>query len=312
MQNNDELRASKVAVCVLTRQREAGLRRALEGIARQRVSSRDCAQIRVIVVDNDRDRSGEHVCERLRSTYPWRLDYVLEPMTGIPYARNRALEIAMVSDDLIAFLDDDEVPSETWLAELLRVWRKYSADVVFGPVEPHFPDPVPHWIEQGSFFEREAHPTGTACTVGATNNVLMSAHMLRQSTLRFDNTYRFSGGSDTVFFERVCQAGYRMIWADEAIVTEWIPRSRANLKWLALRHFRNGANRTRKESIKQRLRSAVLGLTRVGFGASCALVFLPFGRHRAVKAVRWASYGLGLLYGVAGNHFEEYRTVRSV
>ena len=69
------------------------------------------------------------------------MEYALEPIVGIPYARNRALEMAMAADDLIAFLDDDEVPSEQWLAELLRVWREYSADVVFGPVQPFFPEP---------------------------------------------------------------------------------------------------------------------------------------------------------------------------
>jgi glycosyltransferase involved in cell wall biosynthesis len=312
MENNNELRPPRIAVCILTRMREAGLTRALEGIAKQRVPSRDFSRIRVIVVDNDPGGSGQPVCDRLRRTYPWSLVYAVEPIVGIPYARNRALEMAMTADDLIAFLDDDEVPSEKWLAELLRVRREYSADVVFGPVPPYFPAPVPRWIERGAFFERETHPTGTVCSVGATNNVLMSTRMLRESGIRFDESYRFSGGSDTFFFMRVHRAGYRMIWADEAFVTEWIPKSRATLKWLAMRHFRCGALRGREQSIWGRLRSAALGMARVGFGAGCAVVFFPFGRHRSAKAIRWASYGLGLLYGAAGKHFQEYREPRGV
>lgn len=312
MQTDNSFRAPRVAVCILTRMREAGLVRVLEGVAKQRIHSRDFSQIRVIVVDNDPGRSGQSVCDRLSSTYPWPLDYTLEPIVGIPYARNRALDMAMVADDLIVFLDDDEVPSETWLAELLRVWREYSADIVFGPVAPYFPDPVPRWIEQGDFFAREARPTGTVCTVGATNNVLISTHLLKKSGVRFDKTYRFSGGSDSAFFRCIYQMGYRMIWADEALVTEWIPAFRTTLKWLAMRHFRNGANRGRKLSIWHRPHIAALGLARVIFGTSCAVIFLPFGRHRSAKAIRWASYGLGLLYGVAGKHYQEYREPRSV
>lgn len=314
MVNNDELETPRVAVCVLTRKREAGLTRALEGIAKQRVPSRDSSQIRVIVVDNDANRSGQQVCDRLRSAYPWPLEYAVEPIAGIPCARNRAVEIAVVADDLMVFLDDDEVPSETWLAELLRVWREYSADVVFGRVGQYFPDPVPGWIQRGAFFERRPHPTGTICIVGASGNVLMSTQMLRQSGIRFDETYRFSGGSDFFFFRRVYQAGYRMIWADEALATEWIPKSRTTLKWLAMRHFADGTlfGLGRDLSIWRRLHATALGIARVAFGAGCAVVFLPFGRHRSVKAIRWACYGLGLMYGIAGRNVEQYREPRSV
>ena len=94
--------------------------------------------------------------------------------------------MAILAEDLIeAFLDDDEVPSEGWLARLLQVRREYSADVVFGPVGPYFPEPVPRSIERGAFVERELHPTGKVRSVGATNNVLMSTGMLRQSGIRF-------------------------------------------------------------------------------------------------------------------------------
>jgi hypothetical protein len=294
--------------------REAGLTRTLEGIARQRVPSRDFSEIRVVVVDNDCGGSAKPVCDRLSTSYPWSLEYALEPMVGIPYARNRALDIVTPADDLLAFLDDDEVPSETWLAELLRVWREYSADIVFGPVEPYFPEPVPRWIERGAFFARNTHPTGTACMEGGTGNVLMTTHMLRHSGLRFDETCPLSGGSDTLFFRGACQARYRMIWADEALVTEWIPRSRATLNWLTMRHFRCGATEFHGpgRSVWRRLRGAALGMARFVFGACCTVVFSPFGRHRSVKALRWASYGLGLVCGAAGLRFEEYRTVRSV
>lgn len=310
--DGDLVSPPRVAVCVLTRMRENGLTRTLAGIAAQRVSPCDASAVRVLVVDNDPSGSAKTVCDRLLTDYRWSLDYAVESSVGIPRARNRALELVTEVDDLLVFVDDDEVPCERWLSELLRVWREYSADVVLGPVGSYFPEAVPGWIERGAFFERQERSTGCECAEGATGNVLMTTRMLRESGLRFDERYRLSGGSDGFFFQRVRQAGYRMVWADEAVVREWIPRSRATLKWLTMRHFRNGALVGESLPIRGRLGAAARGVARLGIGAICAVAFLPFGRHRSVKAIRWASYGLGLLYGVTGGLYPEYREPRSV
>jgi glycosyltransferase involved in cell wall biosynthesis len=310
MENNSQFQPPRIAVCVITRCRADGLTRALQGVAGQRIAPSDFSHIRVVVIDNDPASSGQPVCDRLRPGYPYALDYALEPETGIPQARNRAIEMTMSADDLMVFLDDDEVPSETWLLELLRVWREYTADVVLGPVGHYFPEPVPRWIERGAFFDRQPRPTGTVCTVGWSGNVLISTHVLRESGLRFDESYRLTGGSDIVFFKQVYEAGYRMIWADEALATEWIPKSRATLKWLAMRNFRIGALEVRNFSALRRLRAGSIGLVRIVVGAACAVALFPFARHLSAKAVRWASYGVGLLYGITGKKFDEYRKVR--
>lgn len=309
---NEIVAAPGVAVCVLTRLRPLGLNRTLEGIAGLDLSRDDYSRLRVIVVDNDAELSAKTVCDRLRPQYRWPLDYIVEPISGIPHARNRALDSAAFIDDVIAFIDDDEVPASAWLSELLRVRREYTADVVFGPVGPYFPDPVPGWIERGKFFQRETHPTGSVCAVGATGNVLISTYILRESNLRFDESDRFNGGSDTVFFKRVHQAGYRMVWADNAFAAEWIPNSRTTIGWLARRYFRNGSNDGRVESLPRRLFVAALAIARVVLGLACAPLFLPFGRHRFVIGVKWICYGMGLLHGAAGKRFDEYQVIRSV
>jgi succinoglycan biosynthesis protein ExoM len=313
MTNLQIYRAPRVTVCVLTRNRPVGLTRALQGIAAQKIPAGRAARLRVLVIDNDPDRSAMTVVETLRPNYPWLLEYAVEPAVGIPQARNRALALTIETDDLLIFFDDDQVPCEVWLYQLLRVRHEYSADVVFGPVNPYFPDPVPRWIQRGGFFERARRATGTVCVLGGTGNVLISCRILKESGIRFDEALRFSGGSDTVFFRRIHEASYRMIWAAEAAADEWIPISRANFKWLMMRHFRNGALEGKRwSSLLRRLRAGAVGAGRVIVGGACAVALLPFGKHLSVKAIRWASYGAGILYGLAGKHFEEYRVIRSV
>ena len=45
----------------------------------------------------------------------------VEGRRGIPQARNAAVAVALERADFVAFIDDDEVPSPLWLAELLRL-----------------------------------------------------------------------------------------------------------------------------------------------------------------------------------------------
>jgi cellulose synthase/poly-beta-1,6-N-acetylglucosamine synthase-like glycosyltransferase len=49
---------------------------------------------------------------------PVPLRYVLEPRGGLSWARNAGWKAA--NSDIIAFLDDDEIPDRHWLAELVR------------------------------------------------------------------------------------------------------------------------------------------------------------------------------------------------
>ncbi|MGA2992557.1 MAG: glycosyltransferase [Candidatus Korobacteraceae bacterium] len=305
----------RVAVCMATRNRQAGLTRALAGLAKQDLGGCDIAvQMRVIVIDNDGAGPAAAACDALRPGYPCPLVYAIEPEPGIVFARNRALELAKDAD-FIAFIDDDEVPAENWLAELLSVQRLYGADVVFGAVLKFFPEPVPKWVSEGSLFPVPRKKTGTVCPYGATGNVLFSTRILKEAGFRFNERFALSGGEDYEFFQRANQAGYLMVWADEAVVTEWIPRSRAKAAWLFKRHFRYGSTTislTTFHSAAGRALAAMIALGRVLVGITCALMFVPLGRRYSVKGLVWAGYGLGLLFGLSGRHFSEYRTIHTV
>ena len=88
----------------------------------------------VLVIDNDPEASARPIVERLAGTLrPGLVRYVHEPKPGIAAARNRALREA-ASSALLVFIDDDEVPSERWLEQLVDLQRSSGAAAVVGPV----------------------------------------------------------------------------------------------------------------------------------------------------------------------------------
>jgi succinoglycan biosynthesis protein ExoM len=52
----------------------------------------------------------------------------------------------MARGTLVAMIDDDELPGDDWLLQLLRTLVARRADGVLGPVRPLFEAPPPQWI----------------------------------------------------------------------------------------------------------------------------------------------------------------------
>src|SRR3954468_2936554 len=98
-----------ITVVLPTRRRPAALRRALEGLARQRDPG---VPWDVIIVDNDSMPSA------VLPPLPVPARIVLESMPGASRARNRG--VAEATGSIIAFLDDDVVPDDGWLAAVVE------------------------------------------------------------------------------------------------------------------------------------------------------------------------------------------------
>lgn len=299
-----------VAVCVATYKRPRMLACLLEGLNQLTFRTAPPA-LRIIVIDNDSTGSARAVCEQWQPRLRWPLEYYLETRRGISFARNRALTEAGESVDFIAFIDDDEIPEPQWLNELLHIQAVHTADVVAGPALPHFPDDVPAWVVKGRHFDHDRYQTGAHLKAASTNNVLVRRGVFKQVGV-FDERLGLTGGEDRHLFMRVHRAGFKMIWADEAVVWDWIPASRANMKWILLRFYRMGTTRSFREID---LRKSVLVYPRLiyqGCGFMIAgLALMPLGilagRHLLVRYLRYICYGAGILAGLMGGRYEEYR-----
>ncbi|HET7481214.1 MAG TPA: glycosyltransferase family 2 protein [Rubrobacteraceae bacterium] len=304
-------------MCVITYRRVGGLRRLLESLEGLIFNKAELPEMEIVVVDNDPAGSARAVCEELGSDSRWLLRYHIEPRRGISHARNAAVAFAE-APDFIAFIDDDEVPKPYWLDELLDVQKAYAADVVSGPVLTYFCDPVPNWVVRGRFFEQAfANPryvTGHPIQLTATGNVLIRAEIFGDAS--FDERLGLTGGEDINFFGRVHQAGYKMVYAGDALVYEWVPGSRTNVRWILKRAYRLGNALSLSEACLDptpavRLVRVVKGGGRIAQGLLVLPLFVPLslalGRHLSVKPLLHICRGTGMLAGLAGIRFEPYR-----
>jgi len=298
-----------VDVCIATYKRPAALSALLYELERQDLNG---IELRVIVVDNDRYRSAEKAaCAFYRSE---RFDFLydVEPEQNIALARNRCLSHA--SANFVAFIDDDEFPSQDWLHSLLSCMLKYRCDVAFGPVFKQLPTHAPSWA--GRCFETARRETGTHVEFGGAGNVMMAAHVFDHGQAHFNPSFGLTGGEDTDFFYRQYLVGRSLLWCDEALVIEPVPEARLTLRWVWLRGFRSGQVFNRvfvsRYSVMRKCLWFGTKLAQVLAGLAAAAVLRVFSYPSCIAMmVRVAAASGQLSRCFNGSDFEEYSVSRT-
>ncbi len=302
----------RVVVAVLTYRRTDELLRLLPELVRQ--TGLVDPPARVLVVDND---PGASAAGPVAAAAAERVTYVHEPVPGIAAARNRALDEA-AQDDVLVFLDDDEVPGPDWLAHLLRTRDAHpSAAAVVGPVRSEYDQEPGPWVQAGRFFDRRRLPTGTPVEVAATNNLLLDLHAVRRLAVRFDEAFGLSGGSDTLFTRQLSARGGVMVWCAEAMVVDQVPAARATASWVLRRALRGGNSWSRTSLAleegpagRARLRAALAGegagRLLVGLARAAWGMVRGSATHQA-RGMRLVARGGGMLTGALGHTYSEYR-----
>jgi glycosyltransferase involved in cell wall biosynthesis len=230
-------RQAHIAVCICTYKRPDCLQRLLEGLSNQETAG--LFTYSVVVVDNDRLRSGETVVLDFAATSSIRVRYEVEPQQNIALARNRAIESA--EGDFVAFFDDDQFPTERWLLTLFAALRKFGVDGVLGPVKPHFDVKPPQWVVKGGFYDRPSYPTGLVIDgkKGRTGNVLLKRELFANLAQPFRPEFRT--GEDQDFFRRMINEGHVFIWCHEAMAYEVVPPIRWKRGFMLRRALLRGA-----------------------------------------------------------------------
>ena len=227
----------KIVICICTYKRPRELGRLLLGINRMGFTMNEVPDVEIFVTDNSKLKEGARICDEMRSELKWPIRYCHEPKPGIAYARNKGLSLVGRDIDFVAFIDDDEEPDFRWLDELLYVQKLYDADVVTGYVMRRFEEPAPSWIYEGGFFNARRYPTGYCVGWAGTNNSMVRKSIFDNKEFWFDERFALSGGEDAHLFFELKRAGFKIVWADNAVVYDWVPPHRTTMRYLLMRRY---------------------------------------------------------------------------
>jgi len=229
-------------VCIPAFRRPRLLRATLESLATQR-NDRPFA---VVIVDNDA-MASESVPVAREFLAAGRLQgfCVVEPQQGNCHAINAAFATALATFPNarhFLMIDDDEIASPDWLALMVRAAESTGADVVGGPVWPVFDDAAKQNLERHPAFKPAYDKSGGVPMIYGCGNCLITRSVFeRLGAPAFDLRFNFLGGGDVDFFTRCRRAGMRFHWVAEAVITETVPETRSQPRWLAQRGLRIGA-----------------------------------------------------------------------
>lgn len=281
-------------MCACTYKRPELLRRLLEGLACQETGGQFTYSI--VIVDNDHLRSAEPVVASFAPQSVVFIKYCSEPRQGIALARNKAVENA--TGDFVAFIDDDEFPTQSWLLTLLTTLDECKVDGVLGPVRPHYDTAPPKWVIEGGFHDRPEDKTGHILDWGKcrTGNVLLKRELFSLETPAF--RAECLSGEDQDFFRRIIEKGRAFVWCNEAVVYEVVPPARWKRSFLVRRALFRGVFSLRNYGfpVKRILQSFVA----VPAYAVALPVALVLGQPKFMGCVFKLSYHLGRLLALVG------------
>ena len=203
----------------------------------------------VVVVDNDPAASAENAVNGLRTAFFVPITFVVEPHAGAASARNRGLTEAR--GDIIAFIDDDVIPEQNWLRELVAPILEGRCQGTGGRVvlEPGVERPT--WFDEetiGGYLSRFdlgqntqlIHSDGYVLTA----NAAFLCDPLR-ATGGFDDRLGPRGNThlvcdDNLITQRLIAAGARIVYVPTAVVTHELAPTRLTPRYLIQRAYAQG------------------------------------------------------------------------
>ena len=294
-----------VAVAICTFRRDQQLTELLRRIATLASTEVPDGTVRIVVVDDSPEGGAAAVVEQLRPDLGLEIAYHNTAAADIAVARNCALELALERSEFIACLDDDCVPEEGWLRELLLVATECNADIVVGHRSFFATDGAPGWLSSEPFLEENLlYADRSVPTLGNTANVLLRSSWLRASGVRFRADLGKVGGEDMVFFADASTAGAEVRFAANSVSNEPCDGHRTSYKYQLWRQIWLGNN---EAAINKATGGVGPGRLLLRGAKRTALGLLhPVQRtlHRSTPQWRWAvalsGRGLGLVLGVLG------------
>ncbi len=230
----------RIVIGICTANRPDRLGQLLSALSDLDLVRRTPESVTVLIADNSKEATARDAVERYVAVTTVQVEYRHVLPKGLSVARNHVLEVAHEFGEVLAIIDDDELPEPQWLDRLLECRLATGAALVVGPVYPRYEADTPGWLRQGGFLELSTYPDNAALKEGISGNALMHLETVRSAGLRFDERYGRTGGEDQLFFRQAAARGVEIRFAARATVYEAVPPDRATLRYLLRRELRKG------------------------------------------------------------------------
>jgi len=295
-----------IGVCICTYKRPRLLAPLLEKLELQKTGG--TFHFSLHIVDNDLMKSAEETVAAFARSVKIPVTYDNEPVQNIALARNRAVRAA--EGNILAFLDDDEIPGDEWLMQLYLSFQKHNVAGVLGPVKPFFPPEAPAWLIKSRLCDRPSHVSGAVLNFRQTRtgNVLLDRRIIRTTDTPFPPETGRTGGEDTEFFRTMMARGHTFIWCEAAPLYEIVLPERFKRMYHIKQSLRIGGLTGEKIKAMGPGKSVLIillsGCAAVGYGfLSVAGILL--GHHVFIRNFTKTAYFLARIAGWFG--FVPYR-----
>jgi succinoglycan biosynthesis protein ExoM len=292
-----------LAICTYNRPAELSqLIRTAHGFMHHEIES---GRFHFVVNDDSKDGNGRPVIDRLRTDLGCRIDYSNTASGSISTARNTVIEAAALDTDFFVCIDDDCLPEDGWIGQLVRVAEVTESHIVIGHRQFVAPTNAAQWLRDEPFLdENELYEDMSEPEHGNVANMLIRSEWLRSSGVRFRSELGVLGGEDMAFLTDAKAAGAQLRFAAHSVVNEPYGANRVSLRYHLWRQMWLGNNEAaihRNTSGMSRPRLALRGARRIARG-----VAHPGARLARRQPAQWrwglatVLRGVGLIAGTVG------------
>ena len=300
-----------IAICIPTYKRPLMLKKLILSIIDCKINKSLIKDIKIIVVDNDVAKTAELVINELKEKLCTKseINYFNFPIKGLSNVRNESIKSALLlNPDFLVFVDDDEYVTSEWLNELVKTIIANKGDLTMGPVISimgnKISDSISYWLQRPNYLNN------TKLGFIRTGNLIINVKSLIKFEIWFDKRFNTTGGEDFYFGVQMINKGATVYWAAKAIVYEPVPESRANIKWLLKRIYREATTYTyilklEKEYLrlmKKILVSLIYIITGIG-----AIILLILPIKKRYWGILTLTEGIGGLAGFFSILYNEYK-----
>ena len=201
------------------------------------INQKSIHKIKIYIIDNSKKNDfNKFRIKKLNKISNVTIKFLIEKRKGIPFARNKSLEIIRsTASDFSCLIDDDCELSKHWLKNMLTCFNFTRSNIITGPQVPKFNNIYEKVLER-----QFKHLSKIKWA--ATNNVFIKSKLLNKSKIKFDIDLKNLGGSDQVFFSKLNKMGHSIIWNEYSKVFERRNQKKTNLIWFLKRNIRYGSS----------------------------------------------------------------------